>query len=215
MGKKQIFVSGYSETGEEGVRRQAQLIEAAGAMRILGPNTIGWSFSDYKAKEILHFAEFGHAHAQRLLERIEFGFGPLVDHRLLAQFVEHGGVVRHLIAQGTSDPKRIGMTGSNFVNAHGLQAVVARHPQVERLLCGHLHRPMQRRFGGSISCVCPGTSHQIVLDLDESAPAHFNLEPAGYLLHRWHPQQGLVTHNAVFGNYDGPYPFYDADGLID
>ena len=74
---------------------------------------------------------------------------------------------------------------------------------------------MQRRFGGSISCVCPGTSHQIVLDLDESAPAHFNLEPAGYLLHRWHPQQGLVTHNAVFGNYDGPYPFYDADGLID
>jgi glutathione-regulated potassium-efflux system protein KefB len=26
---------------------------------ILGPHTIGWSFSDYKAKEILHFAEFG------------------------------------------------------------------------------------------------------------------------------------------------------------
>lgn len=26
---------------------------------MLGPNTIGWSFSDYKAKEILHFAEFG------------------------------------------------------------------------------------------------------------------------------------------------------------
>jgi glutathione-regulated potassium-efflux system protein KefB len=25
----------------------------------LGPNTIGWSFTDYKAKEILHFAEFG------------------------------------------------------------------------------------------------------------------------------------------------------------
>lgn len=26
---------------------------------LLGPNTIGWSFPDYKAKEILHFAEFG------------------------------------------------------------------------------------------------------------------------------------------------------------
>ncbi len=26
---------------------------------LLGPNTIGWSFSDYKAQEILHFAEFG------------------------------------------------------------------------------------------------------------------------------------------------------------
>src|SRR5262245_5739056 len=26
---------------------------------MLGPNTVGWSFSDYEAKEILHFAEFG------------------------------------------------------------------------------------------------------------------------------------------------------------
>lgn len=102
-----------------------------------------------------------------------------------------------------------------FINASALEQVIARHPQVERLLCGHLHRPMQRRFGGSLSCVCPGTSHQIVLDLQQTAPAHFNLEPAGYLLHRWQAQQGLVTHNAVFGEYPGPYPFYDANGLID
>nr|WP_225908741.1 phosphodiesterase [Pseudomonas lactucae] len=102
-----------------------------------------------------------------------------------------------------------------FINAAALEQVVARHPQVERLLCGHLHRPMQRRFGASLSCVCPGTSHQIVLDLQDAAPAHFNLEPAGYLLHRWDAQQGLVSHNGVFGDYPGPYPFYDAHGLID
>jgi Icc protein len=102
-----------------------------------------------------------------------------------------------------------------FGNAAALEEVISRHPQVERLLCGHLHRPMQRRFGGSLACVCPGTSHQIVLDLDEAAPAHFNLEPAGYVLHRWHPEQGLVSHNAVLGEYEGPYPFYDAGGLID
>lgn len=107
------------------------------------------------------------------------------------------------------------MDRESFQNAPGLEAVVARHPQVERLLCGHMHRPMQRRFGGSISCVCPGTSHQIVLDLQDTAPAHFNLEPAGYLLHAWHPQRGLVTHNGVFGEYAGPYPFYDENGLID
>ncbi|WP_411388905.1 phosphodiesterase [Pseudomonas sp. MPB23] len=102
-----------------------------------------------------------------------------------------------------------------FINAAALERVVARHPQVERLLCGHLHRPMQRRFGGSLSCVCPGTSHQIVLDLQDAAPAHFNLEPAGYLLHRWDAQHGLISHNGVFGKYPGPYPFYDAQGLID
>src|SRR5436190_377461 len=36
-----VLASGYSEIGEEGARRQQQLIEAAGRMRILGPNTIG------------------------------------------------------------------------------------------------------------------------------------------------------------------------------
>lgn len=36
-----VLASGYTETGEDGARRQRQLVEAAGAMRILGPNTIG------------------------------------------------------------------------------------------------------------------------------------------------------------------------------
>lgn len=36
-----VLASGYTETGEEGARRQQQLVEAAGTMRILGPNTIG------------------------------------------------------------------------------------------------------------------------------------------------------------------------------
>ena len=36
-----VLASGYTETGETGARRQAQLLEAAGGMRILGPNTIG------------------------------------------------------------------------------------------------------------------------------------------------------------------------------
>ncbi len=36
-----VLASGYAEVGEDGARRQAELIEAAGAMRLLGPNTIG------------------------------------------------------------------------------------------------------------------------------------------------------------------------------
>lgn len=36
-----VLASGYTEVGEEGARRQQQLMEAAGGMRILGPNTIG------------------------------------------------------------------------------------------------------------------------------------------------------------------------------
>lgn len=36
-----VLASGYGEAGEEGRRRQAALREAAGEMRLLGPNTIG------------------------------------------------------------------------------------------------------------------------------------------------------------------------------
>jgi acetate---CoA ligase (ADP-forming) len=36
-----VLASGYAETGQEGAQRQSQLVEAAGAMRLLGPNTIG------------------------------------------------------------------------------------------------------------------------------------------------------------------------------
>ena len=36
-----VLASGYTETGEEGARRQQLLKEAAGPMRLLGPNTIG------------------------------------------------------------------------------------------------------------------------------------------------------------------------------
>jgi acyl-CoA synthetase (NDP forming) len=36
-----VLASGYTETGSEGARRQQELLEAAGKMRILGPNTIG------------------------------------------------------------------------------------------------------------------------------------------------------------------------------
>ncbi len=36
-----VLASGYAEVGPEGAARQAQLLEAAGSMRLLGPNTIG------------------------------------------------------------------------------------------------------------------------------------------------------------------------------
>lgn len=36
-----VLASGYTEVGEEGIRRQQLLKEAAGSMRLLGPNTIG------------------------------------------------------------------------------------------------------------------------------------------------------------------------------
>jgi len=101
-------------------------------------------------------------------------------------------------------------------NAAAFETVIARHPQVERVVCGHLHRHITRRFGGSIAMTAPSPAHQVALDLDPDAASRFRMEPPGYLLHWWHPVHGLVTHLAASGDYGALHPFFDASGkLID
>jgi 3',5'-cyclic AMP phosphodiesterase CpdA len=96
-----------------------------------------------------------------------------------------------------------------------LADVVRRHPQVERILCGHLHRSIQVRFGGTIASTCPGVAHQVALDLSPQAASQFVMEPPAFQLHLWDAETGLISHTAYVGEFDGPYPFYDGDGLID
>ncbi|MCH1997414.1 phosphodiesterase, partial [Achromobacter xylosoxidans] len=87
-----------------------------------------------------------------------------------------------------------------------LESIVARYPRVERVLCGHLHRTIFRRFGGTIASTCPGTAHQLALELGPRPTLQYIMEPPGYQLHWWH-DGALVTHHAVIGEYPGPYPF--------
>jgi len=108
------------------------------------------------------------------------------------------------------------MDEQGLENAAALEAVIARHRQVERVVCGHLHRHITRRFGGTIAMTAPGPAHQVALDLDPDAASRFRMEPPGYLLHWWHPIHGLVTHLAASGDYGALHPFFDTSGkLID
>ncbi|HEU0215634.1 MAG TPA: phosphodiesterase [Stellaceae bacterium] len=104
-------------------------------------------------------------------------------------------------------------TGIEHMDAHALYdpaafaAVVRRHPQIERILCGHLHRTIDHRFAGTIAGTAPATAHQLILDMTPGAPAEFTFEPPGYQLHFWREGVGLVTHTAVFGDWPGPFPY--------
>lgn len=87
-----------------------------------------------------------------------------------------------------------------------LAAMLRRHPQVERVICGHLHRPIVRRFGGTIAMTVPSTAHQIVLDLREGGPPAYRSEPPGYALHTL-VEGAVVSHGASVGEY-GPSELY-------
>lgn len=98
--------------------------------------------------------------------------------------------------------------------AEQLEALIARHPNVERVLCGHVHRPMFVRFGGTIAAAVPAPAHQVTLDLAPDAPSTFTLEPAAYAIHRYEARGGLVTHHGYVEAFDGPYPFHDMSGAL-
>ncbi len=93
------------------------------------------------------------------------------------------------------------------VGADRLGAIVQRRPNVERILCGHVHRPIQMRWAGTIASVAPSTAHQATLGLSPDAPLMYSMEPPAVALHQWRPGVGLVTHLSYIGEYDGPYPF--------
>ncbi len=77
--------------------------------------------------------------------------------------------------------------------------ILRRHPQVERVVCGHLHRSVQAMVGGRLAMSAPQPRHQVVLDLTRDAPSRFVIEPPSYLLHLWHPESGLISHTVTIG----------------
>ena len=93
------------------------------------------------------------------------------------------------------------MDGMGLAGADALAAVIGRHPQVERILCGHLHRPITARFAGTVALTAPSCAHQVALDLMPGAPLRLVMEPPAYLLHAYTPEGGLVTHTAYVGSY--------------
>jgi 3',5'-cyclic AMP phosphodiesterase CpdA len=88
-----------------------------------------------------------------------------------------------------------------------LAELVRRHGTVERAVCGHVHRPIQVRWAGTMASIAPSTAHQATLDLHDGAPLTMMMEPPAIALHQWRPHTGLVTHVSYIGDFDGPKPF--------
>ncbi|PSC06573.1 phosphodiesterase [Alsobacter soli] len=103
-------------------------------------------------------------------------------------------------------PFLVGVPGMDAVPTRvspGFVDLIARHPEVERIVCGHYHRPIQRRFAGTIGFVAPCTAHQVALDLRPGTANHFVMEPPAIAVHVWTPETGLVSHLQPVGDY-GP-----------
>ena len=66
-----------------------------------------------------------------------------------------------------------------------MAALLGRHPQVQTVACGHVHRTMATALGGAAVVICPGVSSQLRLDLrpEDDLPIEMAAEPAGLAVH--------------------------------
>src|SRR5690606_9046577 len=81
-----------------------------------------------------------------------------------------------------------------------LEALLRRYSNVERVLCGHLHRAIDVRFGGTLASTCPGPAHQVTLNVDPDAASDWMLEPPAFRVHAWDAESQLLgTHRVATG----------------
>ena len=74
-------------------------------------------------------------------------------------------IIRRSIAASTPSTMRACSEGDER-----LAELVRQHSNVERAMCGHVHRPIQVRWAGTMASIAPSTAHQATLDLHDSAP---------------------------------------------
>ena len=147
----------------------------------------------------------GHGHGEMCAARLAWLEGRLGEERKRPTmiFMHHPP-----FATGLTDMDRI-----NCRNGNAMSAVLRRFDNIERVVCGHHHRPITVRWAGTIGSVAPSTAHQVTLDLvPDGGTSSFTMEPPGFHLHIWSKDTGLVTHGVNIGRFEGAYPFIlDAD----
>ena len=88
-------------------------------------------------------------------------------------------------------------------------AVIAKHRQVQRILCGHHHRAITAPVAHTIASIAPSVAHQVELDLFSDNAGLWNLEPAAFQVHVWMAEAAMiVSHTAYVEQYKGPFPFF-------
>ncbi len=92
-------------------------------------------------------------------------------------------------------------------NPEAIRSVIARHRQVQRIICGHHHRPIVSQCAHAIVSIAPSVAHQVELTFDTSDPGAFNFEPPAFHLHMYSAENGFVSHTVYTNRYAGPFPF--------
>lgn len=96
-------------------------------------------------------------------------------------------------------PIEVGMPDFDAIGLNGRAAlgrIIARHPQVVGIACGHVHRNIVAAWCGVLVAVTPSTGYQYALHLDRPLGFAKVPEPPAIRHFRWTETAGLVSHIA-------------------
>lgn len=96
------------------------------------------------------------------------------------------------------------MDDSGFIGLDRLVAMLSAHGGIDRVICGHLHRPISSVVSGISAQVGLSTIHHIGLDLRPGAPITLIKDPAGYMLHQFSGSH-CVTHTRYIATGEQPF----------
>ena len=82
------------------------------------------------------------------------------------------------------------LDGQPFVGRDALAAVVREHPQIERIVCGHVHQALVRTWCGTLGVTAPSTAPTLVLRLRGLG---LTWDRGGFLLHSARAVNGVTT----------------------
>lgn len=88
-----------------------------------------------------------------------------------------------------------------------LGKIIARHPQIQRILCGHIHLMAQATWHGCHVCTAPSLGMRLSWTQDHLAPSRFLTAPPAYLWHMVNEDGTLITHEFTLDAPEGPYDF--------
>ncbi|MEZ5825266.1 MAG: phosphodiesterase [Geminicoccaceae bacterium] len=112
------------------------------------------------------------------------------------------------VACGISQMDRIRL----LEGAERFARIVAAHGPIERIVTGHVHRSIVRRFAGTVVQVCPGVAHQIELELDPAQPLAIRQEPPAFLLHVVDEDGSITSHDRAIGDFGRSITFREIFG---
>lgn len=97
-------------------------------------------------------------------------------------------------------------TGVQVMDALGLDGsaelceTLLRHPQVVRVVAGHVHMALTQRFAHTTLMTCPGTDATLQPDLSQPGKMVVQYQPPVCLLHAWSEATNLLSFTSLIGD---------------